>query len=65
MKKTCRASDDALDAVLAAMTARAAVVGLRESIPHDALRAAETKGWIALPRMNTLPALPTDIGPVG
>ena len=58
-EKSCRASDDALDAVLAAMTARAAAMGLTESIPPEALVAAETEGWIAIPRMYTLPDLAT------
>lgn len=60
-EESCRASDDALDAVLAAMTARAAAVGLTESIPPEALLAAETEGWIALPRMDTLPELATAV----
>lgn len=58
-EETCRATDDALDAVLAAMTARAAAVGLTESIPPEALLAAESEGWIALPRAGTLPHLAT------
>jgi predicted nuclease with RNAse H fold len=45
----CRASDDALDSVIAAMTARATALGLT-SRPHprDADR-ARREGWIALP----------------
>jgi predicted nuclease with RNAse H fold len=58
-EESCRGSDDALDAVLAAMTARAAAVGLTEPIPPEALFAAETEGWIALPKMDTLPKLAT------
>lgn len=49
----CRASDDALDAVLASMTARAAALGLTEPIPARAQTAAETEGWIALPGAGT------------
>jgi len=60
-EESCRASDDALDAVLASMTARAAAVGLTEVIPPEALPAAVTEGWIALPRMGTLPDLPTAV----
>jgi|JI9StandDraft_1071089.scaffolds.fasta_scaffold06096_8 predicted nuclease with RNAse H fold len=45
----CRASDDALDAVLASLTARAAALGLTEPIPAGDQRAAEIEGWIALP----------------
>jgi hypothetical protein len=60
-EEPCRASDDALDAVFAAMTARAAGVGLTESIPPEALLAAETEGWIALPRVDTLAELATSV----
>lgn len=49
----CRASDDALDAVIASMTARAAALWLTDPIPEGALPAAETEGWIALPRADT------------
>lgn len=45
----CRASDDALDAVLASLTARAAALGLTEPIPAKEQKAAEIEGWIALP----------------
>ncbi|MGZ3337517.1 MAG: DUF429 domain-containing protein [Isosphaeraceae bacterium] len=46
----CRESDDALDAVLCSMTARAAALGMTEPIPAGAQAAAETEGWIALPQ---------------
>jgi len=49
----CRKSDDALDAVLASMTARAAAIGLTEAIPEQAREAAEVEGWIALPEEGT------------
>lgn len=45
----CRRSDDALDAVLAALTARAAVLGHVHDVPAEKLQAAEREGWIALP----------------
>jgi predicted nuclease with RNAse H fold len=45
---TCRASDDAIDAVIAALTARAASQGLTTS-PAEQSHAASTEGWIALP----------------
>jgi predicted nuclease with RNAse H fold len=45
----CRASDDAFDAVLASLTARAAARGLTEPIPTEVRRTAEIEGWIALP----------------
>ncbi|EXG80290.1 DUF429 domain-containing protein [Cryptosporangium arvum] len=45
----CRASDHALDAVLAGLTARAAALGLTHPpLPEDAAAAAK-EGWIALP----------------
>lgn len=49
-EEDCRASDDALDAVLASMTARAAALGLVEPVPAGSQVAAATEGWIALPR---------------
>lgn len=48
-EEECRRTDDALDAVIAAMTARAAAVGQVESIPDDQRVAADREGWIALP----------------
>ncbi|MEE3922080.1 hypothetical protein V2I01_38750 [Micromonospora sp. BRA006-A] len=45
----CRSSDHAVDAVVAAPTARAAAIG-QASRPGPAdLAAAATEGWIALP----------------
>jgi hypothetical protein len=45
----CRTSHDALDAVIAALTARAAMRGMTIR-PHDEQGAAvRTEGWIALP----------------
>jgi predicted nuclease with RNAse H fold len=44
----CRESDDAIDAVVAALTARAASQGLTTS-PGEHADAAGTEGWIALP----------------
>jgi len=45
----CRRSDDALDAVIAAMTARAALRGLVTSPSSNQAGMAMTEGWIALP----------------
>jgi predicted nuclease with RNAse H fold len=45
----CRASDHALDAIIAAVTARAAAHGLATRPGSDQLDAARTEGWIALP----------------
>jgi hypothetical protein len=45
----CRGSDHALDAVVAAITARCAAIGLATRPDGDQLAAARTEGWIALP----------------
>lgn len=48
-KALCRRSDHAIDAVVAALTARAAAVGLVTRPDPSQLEAARTEGWIALP----------------
>lgn len=45
----CRKSDDALDAVVAALIARAAFLGWVEVPSQDQTEAAKTEGWIAIP----------------
>ena len=45
----CRRSDDAFDAVIAAMTARAVSKGLVEPLPEEHASVATTEGWIVLP----------------
>jgi len=45
----CRQSDHALDAVVAALNARAAAVGQATSPTVEQTAAARTEGWIALP----------------
>ncbi|MGW0227973.1 DUF429 domain-containing protein [Actinopolymorpha singaporensis] len=45
----CRRSDDAFDAVVAAMTARAVSQGLVEPLPDEHASVARSEGWIALP----------------
>ncbi|CAI7975896.1 conserved hypothetical protein [Frankia sp. Hr75.2] len=45
----CRRSDDAFDAVIAAMTARAATLGHTAAPGPDDATTAEREGWIALP----------------
>ncbi|HLI01691.1 MAG TPA: DUF429 domain-containing protein [Acidimicrobiales bacterium] len=50
-------SDHALDAVVAALTARAAAVGLVEPIPPPDAGAARREGWIALPTAGSLDRL--------
>lgn len=42
-------SDDALDSLVACLTARAHAVGRTEGVPEEFLAAAEVEGWIALP----------------
>jgi predicted nuclease with RNAse H fold len=49
----CRSSDDALDAVIAALAARAAAMGLTEPIPAELQGAAEVEGWMAIPQRGT------------
>lgn len=46
---TCRRSDHALDAVIAALTARAAWLGLTTRPAEHQARNAQTEGWIAIP----------------
>ena len=48
-EETIRRSHDAFDAVIAALTARAASMGLTCPPGHDDLAAAATEGWIAIP----------------
>jgi predicted nuclease with RNAse H fold len=45
----CRISDDATDAVVAALTARAAALGLTSAPSSEQLPVARREGWIALP----------------
>jgi hypothetical protein len=45
----CRRSDDAFDAVVAALTARAVALGLTTVPAPGQAEAARTEGWIALP----------------
>lgn len=48
-RATCAASDDALDALLCAIAARAAAVGLTEPPGDDVRVLADREGWIHLP----------------
>ena len=45
----CRRSDHAIDAVIAALAARAAALGLATRPAVEQAEAARTEGWIALP----------------
>jgi len=50
----CTASDDVLDALVAALVARAASKGCCEPIPPSDRELAKEEGWIALPRTGSL-----------
>lgn len=56
-REGCIESDDALDALVAALVARAASRGLTEAPPKQDLEAARREGWIHLPRKESLPEL--------
>ena len=51
--------DNAFDALVAALTARAWMGGLARPIPDELQAAAATEGWIALPRPGSLATLAT------
>ena len=55
---TCRRSDHALDAVVAALSARAAALGLATRPDERQARLARTEGWIALPTSPLTALLP-------
>jgi predicted nuclease with RNAse H fold len=59
-REACLDSDDALDAVLCALLARAAALGLTEPPPPERLRLARAEGWIHLPRRGSLGELAAD-----
>lgn len=50
-----RISDDALDALISSLVARAAEVGLADACPEDS--GARTEGWIVLPKGGSLSSL--------
>lgn len=54
----CRGSDHAFDAVVAALTARAAALTLATRPADDEVAAARVEGWIAVPTapLDALPA---------
>lgn len=56
----CRASDHALDSVLAALTARAAFLELTNRPTVEQLPVAQTEGWIAVPTPESLSRLVDD-----
>jgi hypothetical protein len=53
----CLASDDAFDALIAALVARAVTLDLVETIPPEHHAAALREGWIAVPRLGSLDLL--------
>lgn len=57
MRATCSDKDDALDALVAALIARAAALGLCEPIPEASRARAAREGWIALPTADSLDRL--------
>ncbi len=61
VKRACEKSDDALDAVVAALVARAAATNRIEPIPQKHMTAAKREGWIALPRDGSLTSLAADV----
>jgi predicted nuclease with RNAse H fold len=54
----CFASDDGFDALVAALVARAAGVGLVAPVPEDDRVRALREGWIAVPEAGSLSLLP-------
>ncbi len=56
-RRLCGASDDALDALVAALVARAAALGLCEAPPLELAEVVAREGWIALPATDALDRL--------
>lgn len=52
--EACIESDHSLDALIAALLARAAHLGFVEPAPEGAHELARTEGWIAIPTVNAL-----------
>lgn len=59
-REACVESDDALDAVLCGLIARAAAFGLTEPPSTEALELAQVEGWIHLPLRGSLGMLHRD-----
>ncbi len=53
-RETCVGTDHALDALVCALVARAAALGVVESVPERDRSAARQEGWITLPRPESL-----------
>jgi predicted nuclease with RNAse H fold len=56
-REACVRSDDALDAVLAALVARAGALGLTKAPPAEDLQRARLEGWTHLPHKDSLASL--------
>jgi predicted nuclease with RNAse H fold len=56
-RRLCGSSDDALDALVAALVARAAALGLCEPPPAEHAETAAREGWIGLPAVDALERL--------
>ncbi len=61
VKRACEKSDDALDAVVAALVAQAAATDQITPIPQEHMATAKREGWIALPRDGSLASLAADV----
>jgi predicted nuclease with RNAse H fold len=59
VREQCVESDDVLDALVAALVARAAATGHCEPIPPAMVATARREGWIHLPQSGSLPLLAT------
>lgn len=53
-RELCATNDDAFDALIAALVARAALLGLTDPPPSEHLERARQEGWIHLPRAESL-----------
>ena len=53
----CLSDDNAFDALISALTARAASRGLCHPVPGELLEVARSEGWIALPKPGSLDSL--------
>lgn len=60
-QQACEKSDDALDAVVAALIAQAAATDQIEPISQEHMATAKREGWIALPRAGSLASLAADV----
>jgi predicted nuclease with RNAse H fold len=61
--KKCQDNDDAVDALLASLIARAAATGQTDPVPADRAARAAREGWIHLPAEGSLEALAAEPRP--